>query len=344
MRIAVFADNHLCQYSSILRGRGSKYSVRLENQIQSLRWVEDTANDKHCDLVLCLGDFFDKSTLNAEEISALNDIYGVDAELLPHQFIVGNHELFDSQMLFSSANAMRMMREHWAYQKIVATPLKINLECTEVCYLPYQLDCENKPLSGIFGDCTLKRRIIFSHNDIAGVQYGSAISKTGYNIADIKESCDLFINGHIHNGNIIDGKIINLGNLTGQNFSEDASRYTHRIMIIDTDTLEYEFIDNPHALNFYRVDFSKELPKLKNNAVVTVKVSENEIDKARNWIDSYDVLTSRIVIDNSRRDNVSEIPSAIDTVDHLAKFREFVHSNIGVGRLIDEELGVVGAV
>ena len=343
MRIAVFADNHWCQYSSILRGRGEKYSLRLENQIDSLVWLEATAIAKQCDFILCLGDFFDKSTLNAEELSALEEVYGRGRKLLPHQFIVGNHEAVDGQLSYSSVSAMNMLPK-WEYPTVVAMPLKINFGGIEVCYLPYQPESDRKPIRGIFGDCEGKGRIIFSHNDIAGVQYGNAISKFGYTIEEIEESCDLFVNGHIHNGGKIGKKIVNLGNFTGQNFSEDATKYSHRLMIIDTDTLSYETIDNPRALNFYKLDFHKTMPTLKERAVVTLRVKEEDIDKAKEWLNNPNILASRIVVDISKGNEYNATESGVEAIDHLAKFREFVHANIGVSQAIDEELELVGAV
>ena len=179
MKIAIYADNHWCQYSSIVRSRGERFSTRLENQIKSLMWLDNTASAKRCDLILCLGDFFDKSTLNAEELTALSFIYGNGIRPMPHQFIVGNHEATDSQLMYSSVSAMGMTVGRWKYPTVVCMPLKINFGDTEVCYLPYQQECDRKPIKGIFGDCESKRRIIFSHNDIAGIQYGNAISKFG---------------------------------------------------------------------------------------------------------------------------------------------------------------------
>lgn len=90
MRICIWGDNHWSQYSSIIRKRGQKYSCRLENSIQSLNWVEKLAVDKNCDMTVCLGDFFDSSSLNAEEITALKDVHWSN---LPKYFIVGNHEM-----------------------------------------------------------------------------------------------------------------------------------------------------------------------------------------------------------------------------------------------------------
>ena len=74
MKYLVCGDVHWCQYSSILRARGRKYSVRLENLIKSVNWVEDLAAKKGCIGVIYLGDFFDRPDLNSQEISALSEI------------------------------------------------------------------------------------------------------------------------------------------------------------------------------------------------------------------------------------------------------------------------------
>jgi hypothetical protein len=76
-------------------------------------------------------------------------------------------------------------------------------------------------------------------------------------VSEIENACDLFINGHIHHCGYVTEKIINGGNLTGQNFTEDATKFEHCALIIDTDTMSVSFYKNPHALNFYKIDFTK---------------------------------------------------------------------------------------
>ena len=61
MRILLYTDNHFCTNSSIIRKNGEKYSIRLENQIKSVNWAEQLGIEKNCDMVIHLGDFFDKS-------------------------------------------------------------------------------------------------------------------------------------------------------------------------------------------------------------------------------------------------------------------------------------------
>ena len=62
-----------------------------------------------------------------------------------------------------------------------------------------------------------KGKIIFSHNDIAGMNLGHFTSKDGFSIDEINDNCVLFINGHLHNSSWVGRKykIYNAGNLTG---------------------------------------------------------------------------------------------------------------------------------
>ena len=102
-KLLIYTDVHWSTYSSIVRGRGRKYSARLENLIKSVNWAEGVAEERGCDAIFCLGDFFDKPTLNAEEISALNEI---EWAKLPHTFLVGNHEIEDGNARYSSVEVL----------------------------------------------------------------------------------------------------------------------------------------------------------------------------------------------------------------------------------------------
>lgn len=340
MRLCLFTDNHWAQCSSIIRRRGNKYSQRLENQIQSLDWVVDQAQKYNCDEILCLGDFFDKSTLNSEELTALNDLklFNSDFEV---EFLVGNHETGSNDMSRSSAHALSL------YEKtsIIDKPNSIIIKDTELCFLPYTVKDKIVSLSEIFKEKKASKRIIFSHNDIAGIYYGGFLSTFGYNVEDIENNCDLFINGHLHNGTSVTDKIINLGNLTGQNFSEDAFKYSHNIAILDTDTLNIQLIENPFAFNFYKIDSldKLDLDKLKNNAVLTIKISQNDMENVKQILDNSEKITEyRIVLNNEIRDVATNREEDL-SIDHLQKFREFVYDTIGTNQLIKEELEIVCA-
>ena len=313
MRIALATDNHFCEKSSIVQKMGTKYTLRLENQLKSIEWFERLAVEKHCDVVIYLGDFFDKSSLTDKEITATKDIFWND---LKHYFIIGNHESGDSGLLFSSTKT---------------------LESTD-----------RIPLSDYFGTKTLKPRIILSHNDIAGIQMGPVISQTGFSIEEIESNCDLFINGHLHNGQAVTNKIINLGNLTGKDFGEDATRYKHNIAILDTDTLRIELIENPYAFNFYKLDINSaddinKLINLKNQAVLSVKCKDFLLSTVKSTIEanSDKIVESRVIAVRELVAGTEEADITDLTVDHLARFVECCKNNIDNSAILEEELAEI---
>ena len=74
MRILLFTDLHMCPQASIINKWGTKYPKRLENCIETVNWLERKAEELKCDLIISLGDFFDKPDLSSETITACNEI------------------------------------------------------------------------------------------------------------------------------------------------------------------------------------------------------------------------------------------------------------------------------
>ena len=342
MRIAIFPDPHWCQNSSIVRSRGSKYSVRLENLIKSINWVEECAWNHHCDTIVCAGDFFDSSQLNAEEVSALRDISWAP---LSHVFITGNHETNVSSLEYATSDLFSLCPNITVINK----PQQYMIdEKTELCFLPYVLERDRKTIQEYFGP-KHSNRIIFSHNDLKDVQYGPFKSTEGFEVKDIEDNCDFMFNGHIHHCGYVTPKIFHCGNLTGQNFTEDAFKFEHTMQIIDTDSMSIDFFENPFAFNFYKIDgseFTAErlayvINTLKYNAVITLKIKKELKDIAETLLKTNEVkiIASRIVIeqDLSKISN-DESTSIIEGIDHLKQFENYVLHNIGESNVVKEEL------
>jgi calcineurin-like phosphoesterase family protein len=349
MKIAVYTDPHWSAYSSILRGRGEKYSLRLHNLIKSINWVEEIAASKGCQSIFCLGDFFDKEELSAEELTALQEIEWAD---MSHVFLVGNHEMARSDLSISSTHLFKLCPR----ATIVDVPCHYMVENTEICLLPYVLETDRKTIGEYFPGCNhISKKVIFSHNDIKGIQMGKFVSQEGFEIEDIHNNCNLFINGHLHNGSWISEKICNLGNLTGQNFSENALLYPHKLMILDTETLDYEYFDNPHAMHFFKIDLSnyqdtdkdchdinKIIDSLYENSVVTCKVPIELKTLVEDLIYTQPkILCSRIVLDIPKDSNINITGDSFKTVDHLEQFCNYIKSEVGSTGLIEDELSKV---
>lgn len=349
MRFLLYTDNHFCQYSSILRSRSEVYSTRLENQVKSVNWAEQLAVDSKCDAIIHLGDFFDRPELNAEEITALKDIKWAD---LPHHFLVGNHELGMNDLSYNSAQALSMVPK----ATIVDKPTEWTGFGYRMILLPYILEMNRRPLEdyikelvykpGMFETQEYKRTIILSHNDIKGIRYGQYESKVGFDISEIYSNCDLFVNGHIHNQQQINNKIFNLGNLTGQNFSEDAFKYSHCAAILDTDTLKLDLINNPYSLNFYKLEFVDDnfevIDKLKENAIVSIKVYAKYVGKLKELLASNEnILSYRIITIPDAIKSEIQVDKPIVKVDHIEQFKTFIKNNVEDNGFLDEELSFI---
>lgn len=331
MRICIWGDNHWSQYSSIVRKRGSDYSLRLENGIQSINWAEHMAESKNCDIIVCLGDFFDQPTLNAEEITALNDIHWSN---IPKYFIVGNHEMGRSDLSYSSAHLFAHIPNSNVISQL--TCMRLN-DFDDIFFVPYILEENRKEMAKMFGIKTGKR-YVFSHNDIKGIQMGRILSPQGFEVSDIQNSCDWFFNGHIHNGSQVANRVINVGNLTGQNFSEDAFKYTHDLLIFDTNTNSCEAYENPYAFNFYKVSYPYDFTKLKNNAVITVSVKSDDVQECKKALqESKNVTEYRLVI-NTNIPTVQKTDVKSLSLDHIDEFKKYVLEHIGSDEVVQSEL------
>lgn len=344
MKILLFTDLHMCPRASIINKWGTKYPARLENCIESVNWLERLAEEYGCKYIINLGDFFDKPDLSSETITAIKDIKWSD---IMHYSLVGNHDASTSSLIFNSANSFIADRH-----AIITEPQILFLDDCDILFLPYVVECDRKPLEQYFLDKNLnpintgKPRVILSHNDISGIQMGPVVSKTGFSIEEIEANCKLMCNGHLHNGQAISSKIINLGNLTGKDFGEDAYKYSHNIAILDTKTLALTFIENPHAFNFYKIQIETvqdiaQLCSLKNNAVISVKCDSSLVEQTKQVITNIpNIIESRIII--TRKYEEATEPSEVDlSVDHLARFIECCRANIETSTILEEELAEI---
>lgn len=337
-KILLYTDVHFSTTSSIIRRRGVKYSERLENVIQSVNWAENLADIENCDEIICLGDFFDKPTLSDEELTALTEIKWSS---LKHTFIVGNHESSVNGLRYNSVKALSSLGFD-----IVTEPKEVSVNNNlNILLLPYIAEDNRKPLRDYL---TNKVDIILSHNDIKGIRYGRIESPHGFELNEIEENCKLFLNGHLHNGCFVNKAktILNLGNLTGQNFGEDATEYTHSALILDTDTLELKFFDNPYAYNFYKLDIDETtniqrlMESLKNNAVVSFKCLSSKESELKECIDKYNKISNYKIVTYIKSDetDTSSVECSINLVDHLKHFEQFVLNELGSSKVVMEEL------
>jgi DNA repair exonuclease SbcCD nuclease subunit len=335
----------MCPRASIINRWGTKYPVRLENCIETVNWLERLAEEQSCKYIINLGDFFDKPDLSSETITAVQDIQWSN---IMHYHIVGNHDASNSSLIFNSTNAL-MAGNH----NIITEPQLMLLDDCDILFLPYVVECDRKPLdqylldkNGKYID-TSKPRVILSHNDINGIQLGPVVSRTGFTLEELEANAALVIHGHLHNGQNITDKVITLGNITGKDFGEDAFKYGHSVAILDTETLNLTYIENPYAFNFYKIQIETEpditqLFHLKQRSVVSIKCDTALADRVRQTISELpNIFESRIIVTKKYEETDTESSNLDLSVDHLAKFIDCCRASIGASNLLEEELAEI---
>lgn len=339
----IYADVHFCQYSSIVRKRGPKYSVRLHNLINSVSWAEKLADEESCDAVIMLGDFFDRSDLNAEEVTALQDVYFSDK---PHYFLTGNHDANVASLDFSTVQI---------FKSIDATVVSdverksIN-DRVDLYFIPYLTNDKRLALPNYLVD-NGKKKVVLSHNDIAGIQYGRFKSTGGFDVNEILDNCTLFINGHLHNGYIINDRIILVGNLTGLNFNEDANKYSHYayIMTIDDDgNITLDPRENPNAFNFYKIYINnkndiKVLDNLKSNSVLSISCSGELIKDVENKIYGLDNIAEFKIFATYKNNSSNAVDMDFKVEDHFQQFIDYIQTKIEPSDILSEEISLLGS-
>ena len=183
-----------------------------------------------------------------------------------------------------------------------------------------------------------------SHGEISDYMkrfFCSPYSREGFEIEDIENNCDLFLNGHLHNGTRVTDKIYNVGNLTGQNFSEDILTYKHNVCILDTETLEMKWVENPHSIGFvkfssldaFKVARFELVPEL---TCTVVRVKEEEVTEARELLKGY-LASKLIVAPQEKKENVEHEEQNLG-MNHIESFIEFVRETFEPNEILEEEL------
>lgn len=138
---------------------------------------------------------------------------------------------------------------------------------------------------------------------------------------------------------------MNLGSLTAQNFTNDSFKYKYGAWILDTDTMNIEFFENPYSLNFYKIDVDsiKDLDifkKLKDNAVVSCKCKDTLKDALQKTLqETKNILTYKIIYTRETLAvDVSNEQISLSNKDHLEQFKEYITQTLGLSDVVQQEL------
>lgn len=315
-KVIFIADNHFCISSSVITGRGEVFSDRLENQIESIKWVDSFGLP-----VYHLGDFFDKPILTSEERTALDQVKDIVSKWT---FLLGNHEYSGDFDQLGSLNG-----------NYIRIPTEMNLYGLKTLFLPFNSSEE---------DINDTYDLIAGHLGLKDIPFGAK----GLDFNVIDQACDIFLNGHLHNRLKLGENKWNMGSLTAQNFSDDCLEYRKGLVILDTETKSLEFVENPFAFNFFKFDyrdFDKFDDKQKRSitsprSCISMSCGEGQKNEVLHKGPFGDVYYLRISEEVKSVETV-KINKPVEGLDHLNKFRKSFIEKAGNSPIVLEELAEV---
>ena len=203
--------------------------------------------------VFIAGDVFEsRNSLNVRTIKEAKRIISELASIVPVCILVGNHDLYYKN---SSDIDSLLIFEDIPYVSIIRQPTTIG----NIALMPWVVDGgeieANNFLSKI-KRTDFERKLLIGHFDIKGfAMTAGKNSDTGFEFSDF-DTIDLVVSGHYHTRSIrsVDGStIIYLGSPYQLNRGDiDDSR---GFMQIDTESLEYTFIENVYSPKFVKLEF-----------------------------------------------------------------------------------------
>lgn len=315
-KIVLWADFHFCKRESLVEDR---YPFLKK----SIEWADGLAGDLYFDL----GDFFNTSHLSAEDVAVLDSIKFKNS----WHCITGNHEQDGKNSL------LRYFRNfHTVYEK---PQLKnFGKDIGWVLFLPFTK--HPTPLNELLKKLPEGEQVVVvSHCEFVGM-FGTE-EGAGYKIHEIEQDprIKIWFNGHYHTRRGLSPKIVVVGNLCGQNFTQNFE--PHGVCVYDTVTNKYEFIENPYALVFGKLDTSKEnckdIRKLIENDtekryVLAIQTDSNIKPLIKEWVDKY-LVASRIMLTDvgtsADVESKSEMLEEIPTIDHIGLFFKEVTERFG---------------
>lgn len=315
MKIAVLGDLHLASKngSAIF----SKHQQKFFDNIL-FPFLEETKYP-----VWQLGDLFDqRKFINFIGLnSAIKGFFDKMPEHTKVTTILGNHDITYKETL--RVNAPELLIGDYGYT-IVTDPLTLN----GVDYIPWICDSNRDEIYEFIKKS--KSKICCGHFEISGFSMQRGIPATGGLDVDTFNKYNLVLSGHFHTRSI-------KGNITYVGTPYELTWSDHKdpkgFHVLDTDTLEMEFIENPYTLYetiqyddraFETVDFTRFFEKYVK--IIVVNKSDyyafDQFVTQMNNVGAYDIK----IIENFNDQPIGEIGEEIVLQDTLHVLNSYVAS------------------
>jgi predicted phosphodiesterase len=316
MKIALVTDTHFCVHRSSEIFLNSQLSFFKDQFFPDLK-------KRGIDTIIHLGDFFDNRVFINVRIQ--NIIYNMmmnEGKDFKWYILVGNHCSYYKTNI--ETNSLKQF-EHIEHIDIINEIKKINLDGRDILLVPWQID--NNDFQKRVSNKNITCDVCMGHFETRGFLLNKGkVCDEGIDSEIFFNNFKVVFSGHFHKRTLKkrnESKIQYIGNayhLTRHDIGEDRG-YT----IFDTNTLEYEFINNEKSLKFVNMIFPEKIikDKIRGNIVdVCVDVSDEKYDeiKFREYMTKIEkcnpITTPNVKIENNFQQNV-EIDYKVQTVNEL---------------------------
>ena len=344
MKIFLYSDLHISRTSSIMPiGNDNKYTYRQKMIIETGNYLVDIIDKEQPDLIINLGDSFDKNVVTSYDIDVASEFFKCFRMLsIPHLVLVGNHEMinqeFNAIKILSNINNITVINEPCTINTSLITRIRhpdADLTNTpkdeniKLAFLPY---CNHKDILEFpEGD------FLFSHQDIQGsIIRGSFALPEGIDPNILKDKYKLVFNGHIHKPSI-SGNVINIGSISTHSFSDDEEAVP-QCYIFDTNTMDLKTFKPTICPLFRKLeikdnnDLLSQLNKLNKQYKYILHVvcpfeSRDEIKQTLQ--ESADlVIANRITVKVAKEENISndkeDVLNLQSNIDIKQSFKDFL--------------------
>lgn len=271
---------------------------------QFLSWVTDVTKNMKPDLVVNLGDTWDTHAVLRSEIACefMAHVYE-SIKTCPYVYLLGNHDM--SRPNDAKYHAMLSYKNKidglFVYDEIIHGPWGMS-------WVPYQHNPANFP--------TKTQKICIAHQTFKGADYGDITVKDGVDCTTI--DAEVIISGHIHKRQFLD-KVI----YPGSPFSQSSSdiNQVKGVMLYDTDTMAYRFIDAPMPMwrgarfeispNYSVIQIGEELADMlrdtKDHWIIEITGPKAEITsfldskKTKKLFEGKDVKVKSVFVDKEKK-------------------------------------------
>lgn len=267
-KVLITGDVHIHPHRNDMR--------RVEDGIQCLEWIYDTARVAGITTVIVAGDFLHhRFSLNAYAYAKACGVVGqAKADGINTIFELGNHDMFYEDRW--DIHSLAPIKE-WA--TVIDKPTKLNIHGHDVDFLPYTptpskyIDSPpfDKPARTLISHLAIANAILNSKYNILSVEDDS--KEKEHIEAEKLHKWEKVWLGHYHYGQKVSSQVEYIGSPMQLTFGEAGQ--TKHVAIYDLETLQTRYVNNEISPQFHIVENQSDVDTLDmTNAYVQMKSSE----------------------------------------------------------------------